>query len=74
MIDLARRGQPVSNAKTPEELFRWRALAPCCKSFYNGCLAMILFFKQVADLPPSMKTHWNVIEERAVYLKNESPD
>jgi len=52
-------------------LFRWRALAPCCKSFYNGRLAMILFFKQVADLPLSMKTHWDVVEQRAMRLKPE---
>ena len=36
-----------------------------------GCLAMILFFKQVAVLPLSMKTHWDVVEQCAVRLKLE---
>ena len=39
-----------------------------------GCLAMILFFKQVEDLPPGMKTHWDVVEQRAVFLKPEDAE
>jgi len=33
-----------------------------------GCLAMILYFKQVHELPPYMKTHWDVVEQRPVRL------
>ena len=36
-----------------------------------GCLAMILYFKQVHELPPYMKTHWDVAEQRPVRLNPE---
>jgi hypothetical protein len=34
---------------------------------------MILYFKAVHALPPYMKTHWDVVEQRPVRL-NEEPE
>ena len=39
--------------------------------FCAGCMAMILYFKDVDKLPPSPYTHWNVEKQEPVRVKEK---
>ena len=38
-----------------------------------GCMAMILYYKEVHRLPPVRYTHWDYEKEQAVKVEQESP-
>lgn len=37
--------------------------------FCAGCMAMILYFKEVDQLPPVHSTHWDVAQEKPVWVE-----
>lgn len=39
--------------------------------FCPGCMAMILYFKEVYDLPPISYTHWNMEMKKPVKIERE---
>jgi hypothetical protein len=38
-----------------------------------GCMAMILYFKEVGNLPPNLYTHWDDEKKAAVKIEKEKP-
>jgi hypothetical protein len=46
---------------------------PGLPKFCAGCMAMILYFKKVYDLPPISYTHWDMEKKAPVKIDEEGP-